>query len=203
MFKERRTIRFFKETKIDRALLEEIGGYGIYAPTHNFGLRAVVADDPEIIGLADRVIKKFVSKLYNLFFRSKIVANIMRRMPSPLRSEYIKAKSKLDFALTAGKAFRNRPAAMIFLVGDKRILLSVESAQYSLYNISLYAQTRGIGSRNLVGNQMILNRSMEIRNRLRLCRHERIFGTIGVGYPAVKFRNKVTGRELKIQWNSG
>ena len=59
------------------------------------------------------MIKKFVSKLYNLFFRSKIVANIMRRMPSPLRSEYIKAKSKLDFALTAGKAFRNRPAAMI------------------------------------------------------------------------------------------
>ena len=31
LLKERRTIRFFKKDRIDRALLEEIVGYGIYA----------------------------------------------------------------------------------------------------------------------------------------------------------------------------
>ena len=39
IFKERRSIRRFKRKKIERALLEEIGKYGGYAPTHAFSLR--------------------------------------------------------------------------------------------------------------------------------------------------------------------
>ena len=42
LFKERRSIRRFKREKIERALLEEIGQYGGYAPTHAFSLRVII-----------------------------------------------------------------------------------------------------------------------------------------------------------------
>jgi nitroreductase/NAD-dependent dihydropyrimidine dehydrogenase PreA subunit len=203
LFKERRTIRFFKENKIDRTLIEEIVGYGIYAPTHNFELRAIVVDDEEIIELLDEVLMRFTLRLYNLLYKPKIVYNLIRRIASAYESEYVKVKPKLESALEKGRAFRSPPVALVFVVGDKRIPLSEASAQYVLYNMNLYAQVKGVGSRNLVGNQMILNRSQAVRKRLGLEKHERIFGTLGLGYPAVKFRNKVEGKTLNIQWNDG
>jgi nitroreductase/NAD-dependent dihydropyrimidine dehydrogenase PreA subunit len=201
LFKERRTIRFFKKSKMDRTLLEEIVRYGIYAPTHSFNFRAVVVDDEEIIELLDEVLMRFTSRLYNLLYKPKIVYNLIRRMAPAYESEYAKVKPKLENALEKGRAFHSPPVALVFVVGDKRIPLSEASAQYALYNMNLYAQVKGVGSRNLVGNQMILNRSKAVRKRLGLEKHERIFGTLGLGYPAVKFRNKVEGRTLSIQWN--
>lgn len=115
--------------------------------------------------------------------------------------EYLKAKPNLETVLESGRSFRTPPVAPIFVIGDKRIPLSEASAQYAIYNMSLYAQVKGIGSRNLAGNQMILNRRKAIRRRLGLEKHERILGTLGLGYPAVKFRNKVRGKEYNIQWN--
>ena len=40
LLKQRRSVRRFKERKVERPLLEEIIGYGIYAPTNNYHLRA-------------------------------------------------------------------------------------------------------------------------------------------------------------------
>ena len=44
LFKERRSVRFFRREKIARDLLEEIVGYSIYAPTNNHDLRVIVVD---------------------------------------------------------------------------------------------------------------------------------------------------------------
>jgi hypothetical protein len=95
------------------------------------------------------------------------------------------------------------PAVIVFVVGDRRTPLSLASAQYALYNMSLYAQTRSIGSRILVGNQMFMDRSRALRSALALGKHERIYGTLGLGHPSVRFRNKVSGRALPIRWNRG
>ena len=67
--------------------------------------------------------------------------------------------------------------------------------------MNLVAQAMGLGCRNLVGNQSILNRSHALREELRLKKSERIFGLLGIGHPDVKFVNKVEGRSLSLQWN--
>ncbi len=201
LLKERRTTRSFRTERIERETLERLVDYGAYAPTHNFNLRAVVVDDPEIIRLTDRVIFGFNRWLYKLAFRPRFMPVLLRLMPVVVRSEYFRARPKLEASLKIGRAFQSPPAALIFLVGDRRIPLSRESAQYALYNIALCAQLQGIGSRNLVGNQMILNRSTAIRRRLHLGRYECIFGTLGIGYPSIVFRNKVIGRKIDIKWN--
>lgn len=200
LLKERRTIRFFKEGKIDRKILEEIVGYGVYAPTNNYALRAIVVDDRATIEELDRIILGFVSRIYNLFFRSRIVFNLLRRMTTIADP---KDRVKMESTLERGSTFDTPPAAIVFVVGDSRIALSEASAQYALYNMILYAQVRGIGSRLKGTGRIVLDRNRSARERLALKRHEHILGTLELGYPAVRFRNKVEGKTLPIQWNTG
>ena len=200
LFKERRSIRFYTTAKIDRPLLEEIISYGIYAPTHNFELRAIVVDDEKIIEEFDRILLQFVSRIYTALYRLKIVCSLARMFR--LSGEYLRAKPKMEAALQRGYAFRH-PAAMVFIVGDKRIPLSEASAQYALCNMIFYAQAKGIGSCLWGNGPIFLDRDNAARKRLALQKHERILGTLLLGYPAVKFANKMEGKTLSIQWNGG
>ncbi len=129
-----------------------------------------------------------------------MVYSLLSRIASA--REMQQAKPKMESALERGHSF-HRPPAIVFIVGDKRIALSEASAQYALYNMILYAQAKGIGS-CLWGNaQIFLDRNKAARKRLGLQKHEHIFGAVALGYPAVKFRNKVEGKALSIQWNGG
>lgn len=202
LLEERRTIRDFTKERIDRTLLEQIVILASLAPTHNFNLRVIVIDDPEIIGKIETAIYRFTTRLYRFLYKPKVIHWMVRFFASKSEFEYLKAKPKLEKSIERGKAFKTVPAAIVMIVGGKRIPLSLESAQYSLYNIDLYAQTCGLGCRNLVGNQMILNRSKSLRKLLKIAKDEKIFGTIALGYPAVRFKNKVIGKQMPIQWNS-
>jgi len=69
--------------------------------------------------------------------------------------------------------------------------------------MTFYAQARGIGSRLWGPGQLFYDRSKAVRKRLGLGKREHILGTVLLGYPAVKFRNKVQGKTLGIQGNTG
>jgi nitroreductase/NAD-dependent dihydropyrimidine dehydrogenase PreA subunit len=200
LFKERRTIRRYTPEKIDRALLAEIVHYGAYASTHNHGFRAIVVDDGTIIEAFDQILMRFVSLVYNIAYRPPIVGWLARRMG--MEEEYLLNKPKLEGAVHRGSAF-DHPAAIVFIVGDKRIPLSVDSAQYALANMSFYAQLKGIGPCLWGNGPIFMDRSRAARRLLGLQRRERIFGALFLGYPAIRFRNKVEGREMPIQWNGG
>jgi hypothetical protein len=47
---------------------------------------------------------------------------------------------------------------------------------------------------------MILDRSRVVRKRLGLAKHDHILATLELGYPAVRFRNKVEGKAMPISW---
>jgi len=202
LLKERRTIRYFTGKKIDKSLLEEIAGYALYAPTHDFNIRVIIIDDESILNQIDSLILNFSVKLYTWVYKPNIIHFLLKLFTPDLESEYLKAKPKLENAKKRNRSFKSKPAALIMIIGNKRIPLSLESAQYALYNVDLYAQTKGLGCRNLVGNQMILNGNKKFRNSIGLNKHERIYGTILMGYPAIKFRNKVNGKKIRINWNA-
>lgn len=198
LFKQRRSIRSYRKDKIDRALLEEIVNCGIYAPTHNYGFRAVVVDDEEIIEALDRILMRFVSMVYNVAYRPKIVGVLARLIG--MSEEYLLNKPKIESSLERGFSFHH-PAAIVFIVGDKRIPLSVDSAQYALANVTFYAQVKGIASCLWGNGPIFMDRSRAARRLLGLQRHDRIFGALFLGYPRVRFRNRVEGRTMPIQWN--
>jgi len=200
LFKQRRSIRRFKKDQIDRVLLEEIVNYGIYAPTHNYNLRAVVADKEETIEALDRILMRFITLVYNVAYRPKIVGVLARLIG--MSEEYLLNKPKIENSLKRGFAFHH-PAAIVFIVGDRRIPLSVDSAQYVLANITFYAQVKGIGSCLWGNGPIFMDRSRAARRLLGLQRQDRIYGALLMGYPATRFRNKVEGRMFPIQWVSG
>lgn len=197
LFKQRRSIRRFKKDKIDRALLEEIVNYGIYAPTHNYSLRAVVADDEETIEALDHILMRFITLVYNVAYRPKIVGVLARLIG--MSEEYLLSKPKIAGSLERGFSFHH-PAAIVFLVGDRRIPLSVDSAQYYLANITFYAQVKGIAGCLWGNGPIFMDRSPAARRLLGLRRRDRIYGALLLGYPVTKFRNKVEGRTFPIQW---
>jgi nitroreductase/NAD-dependent dihydropyrimidine dehydrogenase PreA subunit len=199
LFKQRRTIRFFKDAPLDPALVEEIVGYGIYAPTNHYDLRAVVVDDPDTIKALDQVVVQFTARMYNLFFRPQIVFNLLRKLTPALKLE---DKVKMEEVAERGSTIPT-PAALVFIVGDPWIAHAEASAQYAMYNIILYAQSRGLGSCIWGGGKLAFGRSRVARRLLGLKKRERVLGGLLLGYGAVTFRNKVAGKTLPIQWNGG
>ena len=202
LLRERRTIRDFTKQPIDKSLLEEIAGYAIYAPTHDFNLRILIVDDETIINRIDDLILKFSTNLYNRVYKPTFIYFLLKLFAPAYEFEFLRAKPKLENAIKRNRGLKTKPAAVIMIIGNKKTPLSLESAQYALYNIDLYAQTKGIGCRNLVGNQLILNGNKQFKKSLGLKRDEKIYGTIALGYPAIRFRNNVTGKKIKIQWNA-
>jgi ferredoxin len=201
LLRERRTTRDFTEERISRETFEEIISYGAYAPTHNFNLRCIAIDDRGIIESFDRAAFEFSRRIYRLLFRPWLMRTLVSFAPRFAREEFNKGKPKLEAAVVRGRGYASLPVVIVCIVADKRVPLSLESAQYALYNMSLYAQAKGLGCRSLVGNQMIFNRSRKIRRRLGLKRNERIFAIAGFGHPSVRFMNKVQGKVMKVQWN--
>jgi nitroreductase len=196
LFKERRSIRFFKPDRIGRPLLEEIVGYGIYAPTNNHELRAVVVDDAGVIEELERIVVRFNSRVYRLFFQPKPVFELLRRVTPAVNPQ---VRSKLE-----GRRhdFFN-PAAMVFVVGDRRIAFSEASAQAALDHVTFYALAKGVGSCLWGAGEIVLDRNRTARERLGLQKREHILGVLLLGYSAIKFANKVEGRAMDIQWVGG
>ncbi|MBN1401380.1 MAG: nitroreductase family protein [Anaerolineae bacterium] len=200
LLKQRRTMRFFAGRPLERALVEEIVSYGVHAPTNHYGLRAIVTDDPAVMAELEEEVLRFVRRIYGLIFRPKPIVWLLRRLKGilPLIPDD-KDKVKMEHTLAVGGDVV-KPAATVFLVGDRRVALGLESASYALYNMILYAQAHGIGSRLRGTGGIVLDKSRVARRRLGLGRHERIFGELELGYPAVRFRNKVRGKALPVTW---
>jgi nitroreductase len=197
LLKQRRTVRYFRSEKIDRAVIEEVVNLGVYAPTNNYDLRAVVVDDRSTLEALDATIMRWLSWVYKLLYGSPVVFGFLKALTPALDP---KAKVKMERGLRQGRGWDSPPAAVVIVVGDSRVLLSEASAQYALYNMILYAQARGIGSRINAAGKLILDRSRTARKRLGLTKHEHILGTLELGYPAVRFRNKVEGKVMPIGW---
>jgi len=196
LFKQRRTVRRFKDIPVDRALLQEIAAYGIYAPTNHYHLRALLVDDARVLDELQAIGLRALRRIYNLFYRPKPVFALLTRL-TPAMQE--KDKVKLEACLADGRPFTVAPAA-ILVVGDASIAHAEASAQYALYNMILYAQARGLGSAISGGARLLLNPQKAARRRLGLGKGERILAALHLGHPAVTFRNKVRGKEMPLTW---
>jgi ferredoxin len=199
LFKQRRTMRHFRPKKMDRGLAEEIVRYGIYAPTNNYHLRAILVDDPSVIDQLEEINLRFVRRTYNLFYRPRIVFGLLRRL-TPAMQE--KDKVKIEAGLDRQRVFSHAPA-MVFVVGHKWIAHSEASAHYALYNMILYAQAKGVASAISGGGKLALGSNKAAHKMLGLEKGESILAILLLGYPAVRFRNKVNGKTMPVVWAGG
>lgn len=195
LLKERRTVRNFKGRRIDRAVLEEIAAMGGYAPTNDFHLKCLICDDPNIITDLDNITLKRLTIYHTLVFDKRFTFNIFKFL-SPNVNRIM--KEKIQRSIDLGTTFESPPAAIIFVIGNRKTLLSAESAQFAVYNMILYAQTIGLGSRYLASGAVVFNKNTRARRILGLSADEMIWGALELGVPLIRFSNKVAGKELPI-----
>ena len=200
LLKERRTIRRFKPQPIDRATLTKLAEIGKCAPTNNYDLGLILVDDPNIMRQMDEIIMREVRWLHKMFFRFDVIFNLLSKVTPKVEP---RVRAKLEHGVRAGTSMPTLPAVIALIVGDRRVVLSEISAHYALYTMILYAQTLGIGSRINASGTLNLDRSTAMRKLLKIGPRERILAMVEMGYPAVRFSNKVEGRSLPIQWNGG
>jgi nitroreductase len=199
LFGVRHSIRHFTKAKIDRGLLAEIVAAGAYAPTEDFHLRVIVIDDEELIAQLDRTLVDLTIKIYRRYFKLRLIGTLARL--TGFGHVYQRSEAKLRHVIERRQALLTLPAAFLFVVGDQRLPLSRDSAQHALANMTYAAWARGVGSCLSGNGPMYFDRDKTIRKRLGLAKRHTILGTLMLGYPAVKFNNKVAGRTLPIEWN--
>jgi len=197
LFGERRSVRNFLPETLPRALLERIAASGALAPTNNYALRVVATDNPAVIRELDQAVVRFSAAVYRWFFRPRLVFRLLRRITPGMTAT---DKVKIQSVLARGQNFRSFPAAMLFVTGDRRTALSLESAQCALANMYYTAQVLGVASCLFGPGRIVLDRSRSVRRLLGLGTHERILGTLLLGRPAVRFHNRVRGKTLPLRW---
>ena len=145
LFGERRTIRTFSDKPVDRKAIEEIVSWGAYAPTHDFNLRCIAIDDPKIVEAFDRAAFRFSKRIYQLLFRPKVIRWLVSIAPRSMQDEFNKATPKLETVIKRGRGYDSRPPALVCLVGDKRVPLSLESAHWASLEGVLAGGDRRLG----------------------------------------------------------
>jgi nitroreductase/NAD-dependent dihydropyrimidine dehydrogenase PreA subunit len=199
LFKERRSIRRFKDIAVDPEILEEIASVGIYAPSHASTLRAIIVDDPALIDLMDQTLLNMVRWIHRIIYRMKLIAGLATLLG--FGGELSRDRVKIEASLDTGHSFHCMPKAIIFVVGKKNGVLSNESAQYSLANMMYFAQVKGVGACLWANGPIFMDRVPTIRRKLGISREERIYGSLYMGYPAIRYSNTVAGKQIPIQWN--
>lgn len=198
LFKERRTVRRFKQKPIGPQMLHKLAEIGKCAPTNHYDLRLILVDDPRIMRKFDAIIMRDIRLLHDLFFRFDGVFKLLSMLTPKIEP---KLRAKMKYGLHQGTSMPTLPAVIAMVVGDRRVVLSEVSAHYALYTMMLYAHSQGIGSRINASGLLNLDRSKKVRELLRIRPHESILAMVEMGYHAVRFSNKVEGRSLPVQWN--
>jgi NAD-dependent dihydropyrimidine dehydrogenase PreA subunit/nitroreductase len=200
LFHERRSVRDFEPRPVPRDVLARIVTAGSFAPTNNYGLRAVATDDPAVIREMDAAVLRFTRAVYGLLFRPRPVFGLLRALTSGVTAT---DRVKMRSVLARGRNFRTFPAAMVFLAGDPRTALSRESAQCALVNMFYCAQATGVAGCLFGPGRIVLDRDRRVRARLGLGPREHVLGTLLLGWPAVRFNNAVAGKTLPLRWVQG
>jgi nitroreductase len=196
LFRQRRTVRSFKSQRLDRETIESIIQTGILAPTNNYSLRVVAVNDDAAVAELNRLAARVLRTIYNLVYRHKIIFGLLKRLTPGIQE---KDKVKLEAGLDRETTFE-KSTAVLFIIGEIQIAHSDASAQYALANMMYYAQAMGLGTRLSDGGKILLGNNRQARRLLGLQKGEHILGVLEVGYPAVRFQNKVQGKFLPVEW---
>lgn len=185
--KWRRSYWHFKDKKVPREKLRKIAEMGKYSPTNNYDMDVLIVDDPDLIRKIDDICIARVRRIYRIFFKPRIVRFLLKRF-----EQWRKADPKVIGVLENNTLFSNAPALMMVL-GDPMTYLTLESSQFFLYNMQLTALSLGLGSRQSSSGVTYLAKNKKARKLLGIPKGKRIFAIMFLGYPELKYRNKVEG----------
>ncbi len=207
LIRSRRSKRLFKDTAVEREVIEQILEAARFAPSgHNEQTTEfVVVQDKEVISeitaLTAEGIVKTVQPLKNPIGRMMMGRAIGRRSVEYL-SELAPELEGLAAMLKDGTDWilRKAPVLVLFCADTAGDFFAKVNANLALHNAALAAETLGLGC--FYGGFVVLaaDRSDAIAKLISLPETHQIYGALALGYPRLKFNKWPERNPAKVTW---
>lgn len=190
--KFRRSIRHFKDKKVEKEKLENILEAGRYTPTaSNRQMTRYIVLDKELEEFKVAAMKSLYDMVENAPEDSPIKTSPYRKKFISMYENY--AEKGIDYL------FYNAPIVLLTIVNEAEsgVFARVDGALASS-NMELMAHTQGLGVCHIGFFLTAVMSSKELRDKLGLQEGEVIATTMVIGYPEVKYQRGANRKELKV-----
>lgn len=206
LLRERRSVRVYRNERIQKGVLQRILDAGRYAPTgrNSQNVHYIVLNSPEQIDRLREMTLRFYEKIFARL-RRRIGAFILRLVAGRRMVEYLQGSfPKAEHAkklIERGKdcLFYHAPAVMV-VHAESWDTCSAFNCAVALYNCSLIAHTMGIGCCFNGYVVSAVNNNRKIKEWLGIPRDHQCFGTMTLGYPGVKYHRLIARDPAKVTW---
>jgi nitroreductase/NAD-dependent dihydropyrimidine dehydrogenase PreA subunit len=206
LFRERRSIRLFKEKHVSKEQLDRIIDAGRYAPTGSNiqSVNYVVLSTQEKINELRRLVGNFVEKtskqlnnrliawLYSLK-AGRAALNIMRFYC--LAYQFIEQKQEQN-----AYVFLPYGSSVIIAHAPSSDLMAEFNCAVAIYNCSLMAHSMGLGTCFLGFVKTAANMDKKVKQWLNIPKDHMCHGAMVVGYPDIKYLRLVERKKPNVQW---
>lgn len=206
LLRERRSVRIYKDRPVPRELLSEIVDIARYTPTgtNNQNVHWLVLDDPGDIGELRRRVLRFYERIFRL------VQNPLSRGLVRLGLERRQYEQLVDYLPTVREAERRMETgddrllyhapAVILVHAEAWNSCSAFNCDAALFAASLAAHARGLGCCFNGFVQQAVENDRRLARWLGIPRDHRCYMTLGLGWPAIRYRRLVEREPAKVRW---
>lgn len=205
LLRGRRSVRWFTDQKVDRALLEQVISLAATAPSaHNVqSTEFVVIQDPEAMKLVEQYtiegMQRISKALHNTLMRPLLKMRLGKRF-----NALVEALPGFDFIVKeqmAGKhmILHEAPALIAFHGQPDKVMANI-NAQLCIENAFLAMTAMGLGGSYVGFVIAMAPRDKRLLEVLKVPRDHQLFGVVTVGYPKVKLARWVERRKPRITW---
>jgi nitroreductase/NAD-dependent dihydropyrimidine dehydrogenase PreA subunit len=205
LLRSRRSIRKFKESPVEKELLEKIIQLAKYAPTsHNCqSTKYLIIQNKDLLKEVSRLTVEYSAKvkrkLQNPFIRTLLLLIVGEAIKTPI--SLIPTFERIKKSWNEGKdpILHNAPTVIVFYA--KTIAPFAEiNANLALYNVSLICHQLSLGSFCAGSVMHFCQRENKINKLLNIPEGHNIYGVLAVGQPKYKFKKWVERKPADIQW---
>lgn len=204
----RRSVRFFDGRKVENKILQDIINYASYIPSggneHSYEF-TVIQDKDVISTLKNQVIAFY--KLFNMVLNSAVLRFIVKPFLDKQSRAFLKKKDlrirlkKMFESIEYGNdpIFYNSPT-IIFISSAKQTPTPFEDSIIAGYQISLLAQTMGLGSCFVSMVQKVVNFQNKTKKLIGLGKKDTIHAVLIIGHPDVDYIRAKPIINKNINW---
>jgi nitroreductase/NAD-dependent dihydropyrimidine dehydrogenase PreA subunit len=206
LFRERRSVRLFKEKPVSREHLDKVIDAGRYAPTgsNTQSVHYLVISTQEKInelrGLIGAFIEKTAKQLNNKLIAwlyskkaGRAALNIMRFYC--LAYKFIEQKREKN-----AYVFLPYGTSVIIAHAPSSDLMAEFNCAVALYNCSLMAHSMGLGTCFLGFVKTAANMDKKVKKWLNIPKDHMCYGAMVIGHPDIKYHRLVERNKPNVQW---
>ena len=207
LIRSRRSKRLFKDTPVERDLLEKVLEAARFAPSqHNDqSTEFVVIQDKKIIHEITVLTAEGIGKLAG-YTRNPIGRMMMRRVLGRRGAAYVaELAPEMEGLVSLFKSgtdwiLREAPVLVLFCADSAGGFFASVNANLALHNAALAAETLGLGCFYAGFVVTTGDRDDSIARLVSLPETHKIYGALAIGYPQLKFKKWPERNPAKVTW---